>query len=58
MNIQFCALQEVAEILKIGYRKVLDLIQLKHLKAYKIDGIYRISENSMLEYLQKVQTKR
>jgi len=58
MNIKFYTPQEVAEMLKIGYRKVLDLIQLKHLMAYKIDGIYRISENSILEYLQKVQTKR
>ena len=49
--------KETAKILKINYRKVLDMIHLKKLGAYKIDGDYRIPIHEIHSYLEKVKTK-
>ncbi len=48
---------ETAAILKINYRKVLDMIHLKKIKAYKIDSVYRIPLFEIHNYLEKVKTK-
>ena len=50
--------QEVALKLKIGYRTVLDQINLGRLEAYQISNRYRISESSVLRYLSANKVKR
>ncbi len=49
--------KEVSQILNINYRKVLDLIHLKRLGAYKIGGDFRIPIHEIHNYLEKVKTK-
>lgn len=49
--------EEAAKILKIGYRKVLDMIHLKKIGAYKIGRDYRIPVHEIHHYLEKVKTK-
>lgn len=49
--------EETAKILKIGYRKVLDMIHLKKIGAYKIGHDYRIPVHEIRHYLEKVKTK-
>ena len=48
--------KEVAKILKVGYRKVLDLIALDKLSAYRVEHTYRISEREVYRYLNSVKT--
>jgi len=43
---------EVSDILKVNYRKVLDLILLGKLEAIKIGRQYRIPESSILFFLK------
>jgi len=43
---------EVSDILKVNYRKVLDLILLGKLEAIKIGQQYRIPESSILTFLR------
>ena len=43
---------EVSDILKVNYRKVLDLILLGKLEAIKIGRQYRIPESSILTFLK------
>jgi excisionase family DNA binding protein len=43
---------EVSDILKVNYRKVLDLIILGKLEALKIGRQYRIPESSILTFLR------
>jgi excisionase family DNA binding protein len=43
---------EVSDILKVNYRKVLDLILLGKLEAIKIGRQYRIPESSILIFLK------
>ncbi len=50
--------QEVAFKLKIGYRTVLDLINLGKLEAYEIGNRYRVTESSLLRYLNSIKAKR
>ena len=45
--------EDVSKILNINYRKVLELILLGKLKAYKIGRQYRLEESDILEFLQK-----
>ena len=49
--------KDVTEILSIGYRKVLDLIALGEIKAYKIGSEYRISAGSIFDYLESAVYK-
>lgn len=49
--------QEVSEILAVGYRKVLDLIALGELNAYKIGINYRIAPYELEKFLQSCKTK-
>ena len=43
---------EVSDLLKVNYRKVLDLIILGKLEAIKIGRQYRIPESSILTFLR------
>ncbi|MCH8836261.1 MAG: helix-turn-helix domain-containing protein [Candidatus Marinimicrobia bacterium] len=47
--------KEVANILKVNYRKVLDMIALGELRAYRIGRVFRIAESEVYRYLQSVQ---
>lgn len=49
--------KEISEMLKVHYQKVLELIALGKLEAYKIDGVYRISSYSLNKYLLSVKVK-
>ena len=55
---QIYTVREVAGRLKIGYRTVLDQINLGRLEAYQISNRYRISESSVLRYLNSNKVKR
>lgn len=48
---------EIGKLLKVNYHKVLDLIHLGELQAYKIGGQYRIPLHSIHEYLDKSKYK-
>ena len=48
---------EVAEILKVRYNRVLELIKLGKLSAYKIGKFYRISEGELFEFLESHRYK-
>ena len=47
--------KDVANKLKVSYRKVLDMIALGELPAYKIGGVFRISEREIHRYLDSVK---
>ena len=49
--------KEVAGLLKINYRKVLDMIALGELTAYRIGGVFRISEEEIQRYLNSVKVQ-
>ncbi|MFN2363167.1 MAG: helix-turn-helix domain-containing protein [Halarsenatibacteraceae bacterium] len=44
--------KEVADILKISYRKVLDLIKKGELEAKRVGKAYRITDNQIKKYLE------
>ncbi len=43
--------QEVADILRVGYRKVLELIKDGKIKSLDTDGMYRITEESLKAFM-------
>jgi len=47
--------KEVADILRINYRKVLDLIALGDLRAYRVGRVFRVSRNDLLRYMQSAR---
>ncbi len=49
--------RDISTLLKVHYQKVLELIALGKLEAYKIDGSYRISSCSLTKYLLSVKVK-
>ena len=49
---------EVSDILKINYRKVLDMILLGDISAIKIGRQYRIDKSNLLEYLNNNKVQR
>mgnify|MGYP005642043857 FL=1 len=49
---------EVSDLLKVNYRKVLDLILLGRISAIKIGRQYRIERCELLNYLEKNKIKR
>ena len=49
--------KRVSEKLNINYRKVLDMIIMGELDAYKIGGVYRISEGVLFDFLDKHKFK-
>ncbi len=55
--IEYYSPKEISTLLKIHYQKVLELIALGKLEAYKIDGSYRISSYSLNKYLLSVKVK-
>lgn len=54
---ELLTVNEVSKYLKINYRKVLDMIALGELVAYKIGGVYRVSTYAIHKYLEGVKTK-
>jgi len=58
MNIKLFTPQEIATVLKINYRKVLDLIHIGELQAYRVGNSLRISEESLIQYLDNFIEKR
>ncbi len=54
---QFFTPKEVAQLFKISYRRVLDLIALGELVAYKFGGVFRISEREIYRYLESSKVK-
>lgn len=57
-HLQLLTPSEVSDILKVNYRKVLDLIILGKLEAIKIGRQYRIEKSELLNYLEKNKIKR
>lgn len=49
---KFYTPKELADLLKINYHKVLELIHLGRLEAYKIDGACHISDFQLHKYLE------
>ena len=49
--------KQVAEKLQINYRKVLELIALGKLNAYRIGSVYRIEPGELFDFLQKHKYK-
>ena len=49
---------EVSDILKINYRKVLDMILLGDISAIKIGRQYRIEKCDLLDYLKNNKIQR
>ncbi len=49
--------KQVSAKLQVNYRKVLDLITLGELNAYKIGSVYRIEPSELFDFLQKKKYK-
>ena len=58
MNIKLFTPQEIATVLKINYRKVLDLIHIGKLQAYRVGNSLRISEESLIQFLDNFIEKK
>lgn len=48
---------EIADILRINYRSVLNIIHEGDLKSYKIGGLFRIPLSSIHDYLNSSEVK-
>jgi len=57
MNSQLLTPSDVSDILKINYRKVLELILLGVIPAYQVGRQYRISQIDLNNYLSKNKVK-
>ena len=44
---------EVSQILKVGYRTILDLIHLRKIDSIKIGRKFRISQNALDKYISQ-----
>ena len=49
--------KEVGLMLKVNYRKILEIIIMGNLPAFKIGRQYRISHECLMEYLQNSQVE-
>lgn len=49
--------KEAAGILRMNYRKILDMISMGELPAYKIGRDYRISESDLYRFIEKCKVK-
>ena len=49
--------REVAAYLRTGYRRVLDLIALGELRAYRIGRVFRISREDLQRYLKSTRVE-
>lgn len=47
--------KEAAAILRIGYRRVLDLIVLGEIRAHRIGHVFRISKIDLYRYLESTR---
>jgi len=54
---QLYSVKEVAELFNLNYRSILNMITVGELKAYKIGGVYRISEKEIYRYLQSAEVE-
>lgn len=54
---KFFTTREVGEILRMNYRKILDMIKLGTLPAYKIGGQYIISEAELFDFIENHRYK-
>ncbi len=52
MSMKLLNPHQVANILAINYRKVLDLINMKKLPAIKIERQYRIKESDLYSFIE------
>ena len=52
MSMKLLNPHQVANILSINYRKVLDLINMKKLPAIKIERQYRIKESDLYSFIE------
>ena len=50
-------IKELASILKLNYRTVLDLIAARDLKAYRIGRVFRISSIQLSRFLKSKEIK-
>lgn len=57
MIIELYTPKDVAKIFNVNYRKVLDLIALGELQAYRIGGAFRISQSEILRFLDTHKVK-
>ena len=51
----FYSASDLSTMLNVSYRKVLDLILLGKLNAYRIGGVYRVSKDDLDRYLQSAR---
>ena len=49
--------QEAADFLQVGYRKVLDMISLGELTAFRVGRLFRIPEREIYRYLDRVKVR-
>ena len=56
-EIQFFSPNDISLILRVSYHKVLDLIAMGNLRAFKIGGVYRVSKADFEFYLQSVEVE-
>ena len=52
-NIQLMTMQEVAQQLKVSERTVRRYIKDGHLKGYKLEGAYRITDKELERFLNE-----
>ena len=57
MKEQYYTIEEVAEMLKVAYLTVYRWIQAGKLIAYKAGKQYRIKEEDLNKFLEKIKTK-
>ena len=53
----YYTIKELASILKLNYRTVLDLIAARDLKAYRIGRVFRISSIQLSRFLKSKEIK-
>ena len=57
LNSQFLSPRDISIILQVNYHKVLDLIAMGSLKAFRIGGVYRVSKSDFENYLKSVEVE-
>ena len=57
LNSQFLSPRDISIILQVNYHKVLDLIAMGSLKAFRIGGVYRVSKSDFENYLKPVEVE-
>jgi len=57
-NIQLMTMQEAAKILKVSERTVRRYIKDGHLKGYKLEGAYRITDKELKRFLKNREVSK